>query len=684
VTYLQLWFKATVSPVIGWLESLGTELSAALSDGRVWAAFGVALLFGTITLLVGLSFARRVGLLEANASHSDSLGVGLGLGLVVLAALWAAGNSGGRSSFTPIAVAFLGALALTARPRPAQPSADVSTIAAAEPTWAGLDLRPWLRVGAIAAVFIVVVGLVYGSTMAPRPRDGLQPVEFNDEAYYAVLGADLAATGLESVFPPSGFDSIEGVPTQSWYHWGELWLASAVIKVTGIEPMLARYYVVLPLILLAVAALTGTLVQRLAGIRSRRVFLSSAAAGIVLAPMPLLLSTFFSTWARGSIYGVTQYGITLIIGLLVLHAYATRREQSPWSWSLMVGAIAASLVAAHIVIAAVAVLGVAALWIVRFMAHAFTGRLLPIPRGWRQTLISACLIGLATIGWGLATGHGFAGTGSSADLAPYSGYWFESVLSTAIGGGVFFAIPMMWWVTRKRALLSTWLFLATTLTLLGGALVWGARLADFNSFHFFFGPVLVFGSPVAAVGVWVLVGYARAAGRRTAVAVVLTIFGFQLILGAVSGMQRLRAFGAYANRGTPLELLAVIRSLPLAAKLAYACRPLEEVAAWVPSLASIEAHTGRRVVPMCFGADALTTLNGGVVSPHLESPLFRLAPQRALYPDSSSHPSSADIASFLRNHGINYIYADATHPNSLVPEAMLLASSGRAQLFRLP
>ncbi len=34
--------------------------------------------------------------------------------------------------------------------------------------------------------------------------------------------------------------------------------------------------------------------------------------------------------------------------------------------------------------------------------------------------------------------------------------------------------------------------------------------------------------------------------------------------------------------------------------------------------------------------------------------------------------------------GIDYIYADAPHPNSLVPEAILIARSGEAQVLRLP
>ncbi len=46
--------------------------------------------------------------------------------------------------------------------------------------------------------FVVAIALLYGSTMAPSPRNGVQPVENRDEAYYAVLGRDLATSGTET------------------------------------------------------------------------------------------------------------------------------------------------------------------------------------------------------------------------------------------------------------------------------------------------------------------------------------------------------------------------------------------------------------------------------------------------------------------------------------------------------
>src|SRR6185369_1671484 len=81
---------------------------------------------------------------------------------------------------------------------------DRSSTASAKPTSADhRQLVPALLGG---AVFIAAVALLYGATMAPSPREGVQPVEFSDEAYYSVLGADLARTGTESLFSPSGFE----------------------------------------------------------------------------------------------------------------------------------------------------------------------------------------------------------------------------------------------------------------------------------------------------------------------------------------------------------------------------------------------------------------------------------------------------------------------------------------------
>jgi len=55
-----------------------------------------------------------------------------------------------------------------------------------------------------------------------------------------------------------------------------------------------------------------------------------------------------------------------------------------------------------------------------------------------------------------------------------------------------------------------------------------------------------------------------------------------------------------------------------------------------------------------------------------------------LYPDPGSHPSAAEVIAFLKRYRIEYIYADAQHPNDLVDDAVLIATSGDAQILKVP
>jgi hypothetical protein len=409
VTYLQLWFKVIVQPTIDWLGSLGTELAASLSDGTVWLSFVAVLIWGGVSLALGVGVARALGLLRRNAAIAETLGIGLGVGLTVVAAVWAALRSAGQSSFTPIAIAFLVAIGwtMTARRRATAVDHDASGVAD-EPA---VSRGSWVRALCLAGVFLILFGLVYGSTMAPSPRDGVQPLESADEAYYSVLGTVLSDTGVENVFRSSGFDQIVGQPRQSWYHWGEIWLASAVIETAPIGPTFARHSVVLPLLLLVIAALTATVFRRLAGVTSRRWQIISGAAGILLAPMPLILGAFFSWWARGAVFTITQYGLAAVIALLAITAFLSRPERPSWPCSLFVGTLAASLMSAHIVVMLVGGAGIAGVWVLRSLAHVVRTRsLLPVPTEWRRAVACTALVGVATIVWGALTGHGIAGT----------------------------------------------------------------------------------------------------------------------------------------------------------------------------------------------------------------------------------------------------------------------------------
>ena len=101
---------------MGWLTSAASGFTVAISDGTVWLSIGEALLFAAVCLAFGILVARLVGLLKPGAPAAETVGVGLASGLLVLAAWWAAIASGGRSSFTPVAVGFAIAIALAVGP----------------------------------------------------------------------------------------------------------------------------------------------------------------------------------------------------------------------------------------------------------------------------------------------------------------------------------------------------------------------------------------------------------------------------------------------------------------------------------------------------------------------------------------------------------------------------------------
>ena len=263
---------------------------------------------------------------------------------------------------------------------------------------------------AAGAIFVIAVALLYGSTMAPSPRAGLQPVENPDHAFYAVLGRDLAETGTETTLSASGFTEIPGLPTQSWYHWGELWLASIPIAVIGTEPMAARYLVVLPVVLLALVAMTGTIVQRLARTRSRRAHLLGVLTCLFVAPVPLVQGPFFSSWSFGMILGITLYGLGAVAALVAIYAVAGLGERQPtWTHAAFIGSVVALMLPAHIVLALLGLAGAGIMWSVRiadsFMAahrppmispslvahpgcmrraHPVDGRVGPVDRAWTR------------------------------------------------------------------------------------------------------------------------------------------------------------------------------------------------------------------------------------------------------------------------------------------------------------
>ena len=684
--------EAKKGPLVGRLPTLAAELAITLADPSVWLAIGLALLLGGLSLVFGTWVARTVGLLRSDAPAGETLGVGLASGLMVLAAWWAALWSGGRSSFTPVAVGFAIALALALARRvrrPAAPAVLPSAETDAPPASGRSSRRRSLLLTVCGgAAVVVVVALLYGATLAPSPRNGVQPVEFWDEPYYAVLGRDLATTGTETADLPSGFTELPGLPTQTWYHWGELWLAAALITVFGTAPLAARYYIVLPLLVLAAGALTGTLVRRMNGTSSRAAYLFGFLACLFLAPVPLLPGPEFSSWATGLIVGIKFYGLAAVAALLALYGLAVLRTRPP-SWALagFAGTGAALLLPAHIVIAVLALVGVGSVWSIRIAPSLWaTHRLPAVSPIWRRTIIWTAIVLAASAAWGVVTGHGLGGSGLSPGVSPFNWTWWDSLAITTLGAGAFLAIPIAWFLARREAPLLADLCLGTLALLVVGAIAWGARLADFNMFHVFFGGLAIFATPVAAVAVWRLLARLQATKHLRLAFGVGVLCVLQLEWGATAGgVARLQDFGKLGNyQPIPVSLLATIRALPADAELAYACNPFEEVGFTEPRLVSIDAHTGHRIVPLCFEADYFGASIGGRQSAQSTSPGFTWAPQRVLYPDAAAHPSPAAVAAFLKDHGIDYIFADTDYPNTLVPDAVLIARDGGAEVLRVP
>jgi hypothetical protein len=672
------------------LRLFGAELAITITNGEVWLSIGLALVLGGVCWVFGTWVARTVGLLQPNAPAGEVLGVGLASGLMVLAAWWAAIWSGGRSSFTPVAIGFAIAIAVGLarrfrRPRSAHAVASKATNG--EPTTPRFFRRkPMLLTAVAGGVFVIATALLYGSTLASSPRDGVQPVEFSDEAFYSVLGHDLSTTGTETNLSTSGFSDLQGVPSQTWYHWGELWLASAVISVFGTAPLAARYFIVLPVVLLAAAALTGTLVRRLARTKSRRAYVFGVLTCLFLAPVPIP-GPFFSSWAVGMIFGITVYGLGAVAVPLALHGVAVlERRQATWALAGYVGSAVAFILPAHIVIAVLALVGLASVWMIRVGQSLVATRRPPtLPAVWRRSLHASGAIVISTASWAMLTGHGLGSSASVPNVVPFNPSWQFSVAFTYLGTGTLLAIPVAALLFRKELPVVAAICLGTVALLVFGAIAWGARLGDFNMFHVFFGGIAVFAAPVGAVAAWIVFERLQATHHLRLAFAAAILCGIQLASGVASATVRLQEFGPRLhNEPVSVNLLEAIGRLPLDAKLAYACRPFEEISFADTSLLSIDAHTGRRVVPMCFEADVFSTLNGAPPSAITPAAGFKFAPQSVLYPNSAADPSPAAVSAFLKGHGIHYIFADPRHPNLLVPDAVLVATDGNGAVLQVP
>jgi hypothetical protein len=647
------------------------DLSAALADGRVWVALAVACVAMVVVLPLGVVISSRTGLLDSEAEPSEVVSVGLSVGLLVFAAVWASIASFGLSGLVPVAITILVAVVIGSGP---------STLrGVASGRW-------WAGAAGAGAAFLVVVGLLYAITLAPSPRDGYQPLEFFDTAYYAVLGADLASFGRESLFSPAGFEQVAGQTDQVWYHWGELWLAAAAIDLTGVTPMHARHLVVLPLILLAAATLVGTLARRLVA-RSSEFYILGATAMLFLAPIPLSLDVYFAGRARGLVFTITQYGLVVTVILLGIYLLAVRRTiTASWAGALMAGAIAAALVATHVGLAIVVAAALTGAVAVHALQVALSrggqlGHVVEPLRRWQRTGLAVIAAGSATIVWGIATGHGLGALDPVVGVGPFDPIWQQAVVFTTLGSGVLLAAPLAWLWIRRRDSVMAGLGLAAAAVVAAGAVGWGLRAADVNTFHLFFGAIATVLTPVSIVAILMAVDRGRRRGIKMLVPAVVSLLIVQSLVSAVLVFNQLERFGPKEGWTISAGALEAFGELPPGSKMAYACEPYENVAPWDASLIAIDAHTGVRMIPMCYMADVQRDLLERPLELGIVNPYFKRAPQRALYPSADIRLSIDEVRSFLVANGIGYVYADADHPNTLNPDAVPIFTDDATSIY---
>jgi hypothetical protein len=283
------------------------------------------------------------------------------------------------------------------------------------------------------------------------------------------------------------------------------------------------------------------------------------------------------------------------------------------------------------------------------------------------------------------TGHGIGASGQAPNVSAFDPTWRTSVALALVGFGPFVLAPLGSALGGRNARVMAWLTVGTIAILGSGAIAWGARLGDFTMFHVFYGGIAVFAVPAAAAGMWMLVRFLQTRRYLRLALATVAVSGAQIAMGVIPTVQRLEQFGPHAFAPIPVSILVAIQDLPSGSKLAYTCPPMGEIGFfWDPRLVSIDAHTGRRIVPLCFQAEVFGSLNGGSSDPDLISPLFELAPQRSIYPDSTANPSTSVVSAFMKSNGIRYIFEDADHPNTLDPSARTVASSGDVNVLQLP
>ena len=355
-------------------------------------------------------------------------------------------------------------------------------------------------------------------------------------------------------------------------------------------------------------------------------------------------------------------------------------------FAAFVGSAVAFIVPAHLAIG-LAFVGVGILVFAQPHRAVRARRLPVISPVWLRTMLATGLVLVATLAWGIATGHGTPmGGGSSPSGGPASIVSSGTVVSPFNASG---ANPSQsplselgssspfdrWFLLRKQEPLRGDIFVSDPrVALAAGAIGWGAGSAISRC-----STCISLASRCSRrrsrPGLRIVWERLRTAQYRWLAVGLVVLCLFQLELGVLGGIIRLQGFGPAKDESIPVAILAAINQLPAGAKLAYSCGPFDEIASGTPQLLSIDAHTGRRVIPMCFVAEYPNRLLGAEQSEQA-SQFFRGAPQASLYPDAFAHPSSATVAAFMKAHGIDYIYAAPGKPNSLVDDAIQVATVG--------
>jgi hypothetical protein len=385
--------------------------------------------------------------------------------------------------------------------------------------------------------------------------------------------------------------------------------------------------------------------------------------------------------------GITLYGMGAAAALHGLYCRAVLSMRTPtWALAVFVGSAVAFVIPAHIAIAVLGAVGLAAVLAARVAQSLASTRRLPrVATIWSRSLVATVVFAVATVAWGVLTGHslGTADTTPSG-LPPFSSGWRETVTLLALGGGVFLTIPVAWWRSRRRRGPARDLYVGVMALLIAGAIAWGWRDGEFTMFYLLFAGIAVYATAVVAIAVWALNDELRRSGRRLVALTFLGLCVIQFEIGLQTVTLRLQILGVAEYEPVATRLLGSIAGLPPNAKLAYSCGPIDEVAFGVPKLVTIDAVTARRVVPMCFEPEYPNLLLGAEPDMTVPSQFFRGAPQMALYPTSTATPSLAAVRAFLDQHDIRYLYVDSRHPNTLVPDAVLVASSGDVQVLKVP